>query len=190
MARLIHLSRRQSQLFAGYSGRRCLDSDSSQKPACVTYLWTDTPRRSMFRCGAVPAITSMLDAPQYVLDASSLSASRASVNNSTTRAISPSPSTTAPSSKRDASPVAPLRGLSIAGIVVLSLLLVLCCGGGAVYLRRTGRRNRAATGPRVDAADGMELRDMRARGGGKDGGSTAVAGVGTTRRSDSRCAAR
>ncbi|KAI1849378.1 hypothetical protein JX266_004873 [Neoarthrinium moseri] len=50
---------------------------SSQNPACVTYIWTGLPVRSMFRCGTSTAVTSILDEPQFVIDAS-ISASRSS----------------------------------------------------------------------------------------------------------------
>ncbi|KAH8200688.1 hypothetical protein TruAng_005152 [Truncatella angustata] len=50
---------------------------SSAAPACVTYIWTGSPVRSQFKCGTATAITSMLDEPQFVIDAS-ISASKSS----------------------------------------------------------------------------------------------------------------
>ncbi|KAK9418442.1 hypothetical protein SUNI508_08169 [Seiridium unicorne] len=49
----------------------------STAPACVTYIWTGSPVRSQFKCGTSTAITSMLDEPQFVIDAS-ISASKSS----------------------------------------------------------------------------------------------------------------
>lgn len=128
-------------------------------------MWPGTPRRSMFRCDAVPAITSMLDIPQFVLDAS-LSASRASAMNTTGATIisSPSGTTTTPPSAGDAAPApSPLHGLAVAGLVVLALLFVLGCAGCPLYLRWAHRRDR------IDPTHAVELRDMRRRGGGGSG---------------------
>ncbi|KAI1847255.1 hypothetical protein JX266_006795 [Neoarthrinium moseri] len=41
----------------------------SSYPVCGTYIWTGSPVRSMFRCFNSATIISMLDEPQYVLDA-------------------------------------------------------------------------------------------------------------------------
>ncbi|XXH00103.1 hypothetical protein Hte_006445 [Hypoxylon texense] len=38
--------------------------------ACATYLWTGDPPRSMFRCASSSAVITMLDEPQFVVDAS------------------------------------------------------------------------------------------------------------------------
>ncbi|KAI6085907.1 hypothetical protein F4821DRAFT_141194 [Hypoxylon rubiginosum] len=38
--------------------------------ACATYLWTGSPTRSMYRCAISSTIISMLDVPQFVVDAS------------------------------------------------------------------------------------------------------------------------
>lgn len=45
----------------------CTDSKFG---ACATYLWTGYPVRSMYRCATLSTIFSMLDEPQFVVDAS------------------------------------------------------------------------------------------------------------------------
>ncbi|KAK8054726.1 hypothetical protein PG994_009793 [Apiospora phragmitis] len=38
-------------------------------PACGTYLWTGTPARSMYRCFPTTSVVTLLDEPQFVVDA-------------------------------------------------------------------------------------------------------------------------
>ncbi|KAI3339737.1 hypothetical protein F4824DRAFT_454597 [Ustulina deusta] len=40
------------------------------EPACGTYLWTNSPQRSMYKCFETASILTILDVPQFVLDAS------------------------------------------------------------------------------------------------------------------------
>ncbi|RYP74269.1 hypothetical protein DL771_003090 [Monosporascus sp. 5C6A] len=63
----------------------------SEQPACGTYIWTGSPTRSMYRCFEQSTIISLLDIPQFVIDASrsseserlrSLTASRSSSESS------------------------------------------------------------------------------------------------------------
>ncbi|RYP04121.1 hypothetical protein DL764_004668 [Monosporascus ibericus] len=42
----------------------------SEQPACGTYIWTGSPTRSMYRCFEQSTIISLLDIPQFVIDAS------------------------------------------------------------------------------------------------------------------------
>ncbi|KAI4862076.1 hypothetical protein F4820DRAFT_36916 [Hypoxylon rubiginosum] len=63
--------------YAAYLASSC-DNDalgtgcctSTAYGACATYLWTGEPARSMYRCASSSAIITMLDEPQFVLDAS------------------------------------------------------------------------------------------------------------------------
>ncbi|KAI1360044.1 hypothetical protein F5Y08DRAFT_59978 [Xylaria arbuscula] len=43
---------------------------SEAEPACGTYLWTGSPERSMYKCFETASILTMLDVPQFVVDAS------------------------------------------------------------------------------------------------------------------------
>lgn len=52
----------------------CQDAD---QPECGTFVWTGTPARSMFKCFPTATLISMLDEPQFILDASRSSASSA-----------------------------------------------------------------------------------------------------------------
>ncbi|RYO73740.1 hypothetical protein DL766_000584 [Monosporascus sp. MC13-8B] len=82
----------------------------SEQPACGTYIWTGSPTRSMYRCFEQSTIISLLDIPQFVIDASrsseserlkSLTASKGSSKSSvpaTTTSDSPPAS---PSDKDD-----------------------------------------------------------------------------------------
>ncbi|POS72949.1 hypothetical protein DHEL01_v208658 [Diaporthe helianthi] len=51
---------------------------NADEPACGTFVWTGTPARSMFKCFATATLISMLDEPQFVIDASRSSASASS----------------------------------------------------------------------------------------------------------------
>lgn len=51
---------------------------NSEEPECGTMLWTGSPARSMFKCFATATLISMLDQPQFVIDASRSSASASS----------------------------------------------------------------------------------------------------------------
>ncbi|RYP65099.1 hypothetical protein DL769_006421 [Monosporascus sp. CRB-8-3] len=42
----------------------------SEQPACGTYIWTGSPTRSMYRCFEQSTIISLLDIPQFIIDAS------------------------------------------------------------------------------------------------------------------------
>ncbi|KAI1093881.1 hypothetical protein F5B19DRAFT_93685 [Rostrohypoxylon terebratum] len=61
--------------YDAYTSGLCKNDDSSTGccmdsayPACVTYLWIEPPRRSMYRCWKTPTIISMLDKPEVVED--------------------------------------------------------------------------------------------------------------------------
>lgn len=45
----------------------CQDAD---QPECGTFVWTGTPARSMFKCFPSATMISMLDEPQFIIDAS------------------------------------------------------------------------------------------------------------------------
>ncbi|KAI1266554.1 hypothetical protein F5Y18DRAFT_360780 [Xylariaceae sp. FL1019] len=44
--------------------------DNSKQPACGTYIWTGAPERFMYKCFETASALSILDVPQFVLDAS------------------------------------------------------------------------------------------------------------------------
>ncbi|KAK6192977.1 hypothetical protein LQW54_012922 [Pestalotiopsis sp. IQ-011] len=126
-------------------------------PACVTYLWTGLPHRSQLRCGTATAITTMLDEPQFVIDASisaskaseaskssaaeaSESATQASLSTSTstlsdgtvvvvTSTVDPLTSTTgaSTSTSSNSTNVGAIVGGVVGGLAFLLLLLLLCC---------------------------------------------------------------
>ncbi|KAI1206304.1 uncharacterized protein F4807DRAFT_235674 [Annulohypoxylon truncatum] len=61
--------------YDAYKSGSCKNEDSStgccmhtDYPECVTYLWTDSPQRSMYRCWKSSVIITMLDEPEIVLD--------------------------------------------------------------------------------------------------------------------------
>jgi hypothetical protein len=51
---------------------------NSDQPECGTFVWTGTPARSMFKCFPTATLISMLDEPQFVIDASRSSAAASS----------------------------------------------------------------------------------------------------------------
>ncbi|ORY71438.1 uncharacterized protein BCR38DRAFT_10350 [Pseudomassariella vexata] len=77
--------------YAAYQGSQCSSIGSltgccnlSQYPACGTYIWTGQPPRSMFRCFSEATIISMLDEPQFVIDASLSSKTMSTTKTGTT----------------------------------------------------------------------------------------------------------
>ncbi|KAI0433029.1 hypothetical protein F5Y09DRAFT_300103 [Xylaria sp. FL1042] len=63
--------------FSAFQAGSCASLDSatgccqnSAQPACGTYLWTGEPERSMYKCFETASILTMLDVPQFVVDAS------------------------------------------------------------------------------------------------------------------------
>ncbi|KAH9909584.1 hypothetical protein F4778DRAFT_775501 [Xylariomycetidae sp. FL2044] len=130
---------------------------NSKNPACVTYIWTGEPARSMYRCATSTGIFSMLDVPQFVIDAS-LSSKTASRSTSTaplpsdstamtTTGTTPGVVTNAPDTNDDppavsgdggngdsnnSSNLGPVIGGVVGGVALLILLLSLL----AYYLIR------------------------------------------------------
>lgn len=51
---------------------------NADQPECGTFVWTGTPARSMFKCFPTATLISMLDEPQFLIDASRSSASASS----------------------------------------------------------------------------------------------------------------
>ncbi|KAH8775207.1 hypothetical protein F5883DRAFT_256563 [Diaporthe sp. PMI_573] len=51
---------------------------NADQPECGTFVWTGTPARSMFKCFPTATLISMLDEPQFVIDASRSSAAASS----------------------------------------------------------------------------------------------------------------
>ncbi|RYC57375.1 hypothetical protein CHU98_g8826 [Xylaria longipes] len=60
------------------------------EPACGTYIWTGSPERFMYKCFEKASIISVLDVPQFVIDASIFS----KTHTTPTPTITPSKSTT------------------------------------------------------------------------------------------------
>lgn len=93
----------------------CTDSGT---PACGTMLWTGLPQRTMFQCFASPTVISMLDEPQFVVDASSssaaaASASSAAASSSSAAAAASQSSAAAASASAAASRASELGGSSV-----------------------------------------------------------------------------
>ncbi|KAI0814591.1 hypothetical protein GGR55DRAFT_438667 [Xylaria sp. FL0064] len=57
---------------------------NSAQPACGTYLWTGVPERSMYKCFETASILTMLDVPQFVVDASIFSKTHTTPEPTTT----------------------------------------------------------------------------------------------------------
>ncbi|KAI0546671.1 hypothetical protein F4679DRAFT_575341 [Xylaria curta] len=70
------------------------------EPACGTYIWTGSPERFMYKCFERASIVSILDVPQFVLDASLFS----KTHTTPTPTITPSKSATNSKSDSASSP--------------------------------------------------------------------------------------
>lgn len=127
-------------------------SDKTQSE-CMTYMWTGSPVRSQFKCGTATAVITLLDEPQFVIDASisaskasesaskasasaaSESASRASLSTSTMSdgtvvVTTANPLTSAPvvsTTSNNTTNVGAIVGGAVGGLAFLILLLLLCC---------------------------------------------------------------
>ncbi|KAI1819627.1 hypothetical protein F4861DRAFT_526365 [Xylaria intraflava] len=63
--------------YSAYQAGSCASLDpatgcceQSTQPACGTYIWTGKPERFMYQCFETASIVSLLDVPQFVVDAS------------------------------------------------------------------------------------------------------------------------
>ncbi|KAI1421348.1 hypothetical protein F5Y12DRAFT_34387 [Xylaria sp. FL1777] len=63
--------------FSAFQAGSCASLDAATgccqqaaQPACGTYLWTGSPERSSYKCFETASILTMLDVPQFVVDAS------------------------------------------------------------------------------------------------------------------------
>ncbi|KAI0874566.1 hypothetical protein GGS24DRAFT_333320 [Hypoxylon argillaceum] len=63
--------------FSAFQAGSCSNLDaatgccqSAAEPACGTWIWTGSPERFMYQCFETASIVSMLDVPQFVIDAS------------------------------------------------------------------------------------------------------------------------
>ncbi|KAI8630223.1 hypothetical protein F5Y19DRAFT_429393 [Xylariaceae sp. FL1651] len=83
--------------FSAFKAGSCLSLDSATgccqqetEPACGTYIWTGSPERYMYKCFESKSIISILDVPQFVIDASIFS----KTHTTPTPTITPSSSAT------------------------------------------------------------------------------------------------
>ncbi|KAI0848596.1 hypothetical protein F5Y00DRAFT_270081 [Daldinia vernicosa] len=98
----------------------CMDS---RYGSCATYLWTNRPTRSMYRCSNVTTTITMLDVPQFVVDAS-LSASAVQTPTN----IEPLSSGVYPGSEIPSSDTSGISVGAIIGIVFGSILCLILIG--------------------------------------------------------------
>ncbi|KAI0119041.1 hypothetical protein F4814DRAFT_458437 [Daldinia grandis] len=122
--------------FSAYERGSCDDHDTGagccterQYGSCATYFWTSSPARSMYRCSNVSTAITMLDVPQFVVDAS-LSASAAQ----TAIDIEPLssgvyPGSEQPSPSSNTISVGAIMGCVIGGIICLIFIgyMLLSC---------------------------------------------------------------
>ncbi|KAI8966148.1 hypothetical protein F5Y11DRAFT_366401 [Daldinia sp. FL1419] len=98
----------------------CTESDFG---SCATYLWTGYPARSMLRCSNTSTIITMLDAPQFVVDASLASSSSQSatdVDDASSGTLSDQQSTNAANAK-----IGAIIGISLGSVVAIVLTIVM-----------------------------------------------------------------
>lgn len=167
-------------------------SDSSAHGACGTYLWPGKTQRSMYRCFASPTIISMIDKPQFVIDASRSSTS----HPTSSKTASPTP--TDPSGGNDdddndgdsgsGTNIGAIVGGVIGGVTGLAFI-----AGVIAWLvirtkarrRSSGRRNQAynpvppsdstspgSGGPLLPAYQAYQQPSLMSQPGGGGGGAT------------------
>ncbi|KAI2633983.1 hypothetical protein GGS21DRAFT_519441 [Xylaria nigripes] len=92
--------------YSAFEAGSCLSLDPATgcceqktRPACGTYIWTGEPERFMYQCFETASIVSMLDVPQFVLDASRFSKTHTTPKPTTTESeTGPGASVTSPNS--------------------------------------------------------------------------------------------
>ncbi|KAI0397312.1 hypothetical protein F5Y17DRAFT_416079 [Xylariaceae sp. FL0594] len=79
--------------YSAFKAGSCLSLDGATgccqeatQPACGTYIWTGSPHRYMYRCFDKPSIFTVLDVPQFVIDASIFSQTHTTPKPTTTSA--------------------------------------------------------------------------------------------------------
>jgi hypothetical protein len=115
-------------------------SEQSQYPACGTYIWTGSPARSMYRCFAATTIVSMLDQPQFVIDAA-LSSNTASTTSSGTSTTSSDGSTSTSNSGGGGSSSSN-TGAIVGGVVGGVAGIALIVGAIVFFIMRKNKKNR------------------------------------------------
>ncbi|KAI1101945.1 hypothetical protein F4804DRAFT_354098 [Jackrogersella minutella] len=113
-----------------YYGGSCVNVDMStgccmdtKYPECATYLWTDPPRRSMYRCWSSSVIVNMLDEPQFVHETMSAS----STITSTHPLGKPGEMTQDPNTESKPNlNIGAIVGGTIGGVIGLICLFFLC----------------------------------------------------------------
>ncbi|KAL2022372.1 hypothetical protein VTK56DRAFT_5439 [Thermocarpiscus australiensis] len=99
--------------------------ETSSIGSCITYLWPGPSPRSMYRCYTAQYIITMLDEPQFVLDAKTKTTSTSSSTSSTESATSPAQSTSVsppPSSGGSSTNVGAIVGGVVGGVAGLALI--------------------------------------------------------------------
>ncbi|KAI0599208.1 hypothetical protein F4775DRAFT_131210 [Biscogniauxia sp. FL1348] len=146
----------------------------SDVPACGTYLWTSSPERSMYKCFETASVITILDVPQFVIDASLASKSRAMTQTSTTSSDSSSSSTSTdpaaaattttaiegnPSNSSTTTNIGAIVGGVIGGVAALALII-----GCIAFLlcRRRRRKSKSKTKSTVSKEKTREVHhDLR-----------------------------
>ncbi|KAK3326066.1 hypothetical protein B0H66DRAFT_530072 [Apodospora peruviana] len=113
--------------------------------SCGTYLWTGNPPRSMYRCFSDKIIISMLDQPQFVLDALTRSTSTTSTSKTTSHLTTtgtnlPGGSTTATTNSSN-------LGVIVGGVVGGVAVVAAIVGGIAYLMIRRKKEKYSAVAP-------------------------------------------
>ncbi|KAI1376543.1 hypothetical protein F4677DRAFT_459709 [Hypoxylon crocopeplum] len=127
--------------YVAYQGGSCVNENTStgccfntDYGKCETLLWIDEPQRSMYQCAKVAAVVTMMDVPQFVVDASiSYAAAIASASVSIALTLTSDATSTAAESTESSHPDIPeplpsspvskgfIAGIVLGGITLLSL---------------------------------------------------------------------
>ncbi|KAI1645528.1 uncharacterized protein F4817DRAFT_175542 [Daldinia loculata] len=122
--------------FSAYQRGFCEDQGSgagccmdSRYGSCATYLWTNDPVRSMYRCSNVSTAITMLDVPQFVVDASLSASAVQTPTNIEPLSSGVYPGSEQPSPNTSTISVGAIMGSvigSVVGLIVIGYMLLSC----------------------------------------------------------------
>ncbi|KAI1477523.1 hypothetical protein F4774DRAFT_411750 [Daldinia eschscholtzii] len=126
--------------FSAFQANGCGNPDSgagcctnSHYGSCATYFWTGQPVRSMYRCSNVSTVVTMLDAPEYIVDATLTGSAVSTPTNSDPLATGVYPGSEQPPADNDHTPsigiimasvIGAILGVLIFGFFIYSFLSV------------------------------------------------------------------
>ncbi|KAI0377965.1 hypothetical protein F5Y04DRAFT_284431 [Hypomontagnella monticulosa] len=128
----------------GHGTGCCMDSSHKE---CATYLWTDQPQRSLYRCFSTSTVFTMLDVPQFMADASTSSAMETQTHSPETDSRDTDIDKPVPSHMAK---VGTIVGATIGSVV--AFLLIACCVISIHSYRKDVKQEHRKVKARLDRA--------------------------------------